>query len=57
MSKREIGQEILDDIREIKTHKAGKKKLKSYELSEPSSPQVICMIHIYSFNFRRAKSI
>ena len=41
MSKRNIGQEILDGIREIKAHKAGKKKLNVRVLSEPSSPQVI----------------
>lgn len=41
MSKRNIGEEILDGIREIKAHKAGKKELKSYELKEPSSPQII----------------
>jgi putative transcriptional regulator len=41
MSKRDIGQEILDGIREIKSHKAGKKKLKTHILSEPSPPQVI----------------
>ena len=41
MSKRDIGQEILDGIREIKAHKTGKKPLKTNTLSEPSSPQVI----------------
>ena len=41
MSKRNIGQEILDGIREIKAHKAGKKELKTHVLSEPSPPQVI----------------
>ena len=41
MSNRDIGQEILDGIREIKAHKAGKKKLKIHTLSEPSPPRVI----------------
>lgn len=41
MSKRDIGQEILDGIREIKVHKPGKKKLKTHTFSDPSSPQVI----------------
>ncbi len=41
MSKRDIGQEILDGIQEIKAHKAGKNKLKTHTLSEPSPPQVI----------------
>ena len=41
MSKRDIGQETLDGVREIKAHKAGKKKLRTQTLKEPSSPQVI----------------
>jgi putative transcriptional regulator len=41
MSKRNIGQEILDGLREIKAYKAGKKELNTYTLSEPSPPQVI----------------
>ena len=41
MSKRDIGQEILDGLREIKAYKAGKKTLKVRQLSEPSSPQII----------------
>lgn len=41
MSKRNIGQEILYGIREIKTFKAGKKTLKTRALREPSSPQII----------------
>jgi putative transcriptional regulator len=41
MSKREIGQEILEGIREIKAYKAGKKTLRTRTLKEPSPPQVI----------------
>ncbi|MCP5093939.1 MAG: helix-turn-helix domain-containing protein [Chloroflexi bacterium] len=41
MSDRNIGNEILEGIREIKAHKAGKIELKSRELSEPSSAKEI----------------
>ena len=41
MAKRDIGQEILDGIREIKAHKAGKKDLRTYTLKEPAPPQII----------------
>ena len=41
MSKRDLGQEILDGIREIKAHKAGAKVLRVHTLKEPASPQVI----------------
>jgi putative transcriptional regulator len=41
MSERDIGQEILDGIREIKAHKAGKKNLRTRSLREPALPQVI----------------
>ncbi len=41
MSKRDIGAEILDGIREIQQFKKGKVELKATELSEPSAPQVI----------------
>ena len=41
MSKREIGQEILEGIREIKAHKAGKMNLRTHTLKEPAPPQVI----------------
>lgn len=41
MNKRDIGQEILDGIREIKAYKAGKIKLKTRSLSEPSPPKLI----------------
>ena len=41
MSKRDVGMEILDGIREIKAHKAGKKSLRTHTLKEPAPPQVI----------------
>ncbi len=41
MSKRNIGQEILEGIHEIKSHKAGKKILRTHRLKEPAQPQVI----------------
>ncbi len=41
MSKRDIGQEILEGIQEIKAHKAGGKELRTHTLKEPAPPQVI----------------
>jgi putative transcriptional regulator len=41
MSKREIGQEILDGIQEVKAYKAGKKSLRVHSLRKPSPPKVI----------------
>ena len=41
MSKRDIGQEILDGIREIKAHKASEKVLRTHTFTEPAPPQVI----------------
>jgi putative transcriptional regulator len=41
MSKRDIGQEILDGLREVKAYKAGAKKLRTRVLREPAPPQVI----------------
>ncbi|WP_372781555.1 helix-turn-helix domain-containing protein [Litorivivens sp.] len=41
MSKRDIGAEILDGIKEIQKYKKGELELKTTELSEPSPPQVI----------------
>ncbi|PKO03991.1 MAG: transcriptional regulator [Chloroflexi bacterium HGW-Chloroflexi-3] len=41
MSKRDIAQEILDGIQEIKAFKAGRSDLRTHSLKEPSSPQVI----------------
>ena len=41
MSKRAIGQEILEGIREIKAHKAGEKILRTHTLKKPAPPQII----------------
>jgi putative transcriptional regulator len=41
MSERDIGQEILEGIREVKAYKAGSIDLRTRELKEPSSPQDI----------------
>ena len=41
MSKRDIGQEILDGILEIKSFKADQVSLRTHSLKEPASPQVI----------------
>ena len=41
MSKRDISQEILDGIREVKAFKAGQGNLHTHTLKEPASPQVI----------------
>ena len=41
MAKRDLGQEILDGIREVKEYKAGKKVLHVRSLKAPSSPKVI----------------
>lgn len=41
MNNRDIGQEILDGIKEIKQFKQGKIKLKTRSLSQPSPPKVI----------------
>ncbi len=41
MSKRDIGQEILDGIRDIKAHKAGERVLRVHTLKEPASPHII----------------
>lgn len=42
MTKREIGQEILDGLKEIKAHKAGsRKKLVTRQLKDPSPANVI----------------
>ena len=42
MSNREISQEILDGIREIKAYKSGQGDLHSHKLMEPAASQVIC---------------
>ncbi len=41
MPDRDIGQEILDGIREIKAYKAGQGKLRTHKLKEPASPREI----------------
>jgi putative transcriptional regulator len=41
MSKRDIGQEILDGIREVKAYEAGTKVLRVHALKEPAPPKVI----------------
>ena len=43
MSKRDIGMEILDGIRDIKAYKAGKKTLRVHTLKQPASPRTICI--------------
>ena len=41
MSDRDIGQETLDGVREIKRHKRGETKLRTHSLAEPSPPSKI----------------
>lgn len=41
MTKRDIGQETLDGVREVKAYKAGEKDLRARTLREPSPPSVI----------------
>ncbi len=41
MSKRDIGTEILEGIREVKAYKAGKKVLRVRTLKQPASPRTI----------------
>jgi len=41
MSERDIGQEILEGIQEIKAHKAGKKTLRTHTLEAPAPVRVI----------------
>ncbi len=41
MSDSNIGQEILDGIKEIKKFKDGSGKLKTHVLSEPSPPKLV----------------
>lgn len=41
MSERNIGDEILEEIREIKAYKAGKVELRTRKLKRPASPQRI----------------
>jgi putative transcriptional regulator len=41
MSKRDIGQEILNGIREVKAYKVGTKSLRVHTLKQPAPPQII----------------
>jgi putative transcriptional regulator len=41
MSKRDIGQEIIEGFRDVKAYKAGKKALRVHTLKEPAPPRVI----------------
>ncbi len=41
MSERDIGQEVLEGIRDIKAYKAGKKALRVHTLKAPAPPKVI----------------
>jgi putative transcriptional regulator len=41
MSKRDIGLEVLEGIRDIKAYKAGKKTLRIRTLKAPAPPQII----------------
>jgi putative transcriptional regulator len=41
MSDRDIAQEILEGIREIKAHKVGQKQLRIHKLKNPAPPQEI----------------
>jgi len=41
MTKRDIGQEIPDGIKEVKAYKAGRKVLRVRSLKAPASPKVI----------------
>lgn len=41
MSKRDIGQEILVGIRDVKEYKAGLKALRVHTLKQPAPPQII----------------
>ena len=43
MSKRDIGQEILEGIREIRAHKSGQLKLRTRELKEPPAAKAVRM--------------
>ena len=41
MADRDIGQEILEGIREIKAYKSGKGELRTHILKQPAPPQEI----------------
>lgn len=54
MSKRDIGQEILDGIRDVKAYKAGIKVLRVHILKAPAPPQVIRLkIKVIAIRFCR----
>jgi len=40
-NKRDIGQEILEGVREIKAYKAGKRQLRVTHITEPAHPRQI----------------
>ena len=46
MSKRDIGQEILDGIREVKAYKASTKVLRVHALKTPAPPNEIKVVAI-----------
>ena len=53
MSKRDIGQEILEGIHEVKAYKAGTKSLRVHSLKEPAPPQVIrSKLKVVTISFR-----
>ena len=41
MTKRDIGLEILEGIRDVKAYKAGAKALRVHTLKDPAAPQII----------------
>ena len=41
MNNRNLGQEILDGVKEVQDFKNGQKNLRTHILKEPSSPKVI----------------
>jgi putative transcriptional regulator len=41
MNNRNLGQEILDGVREIKDFKNGQTRLRTHTLEEPSPPKII----------------
>jgi hypothetical protein len=53
MSKRDIGQEILEGIRDVKAYKAGTKVLLVHSLKEPAPPDYPFQIKIIAIGFCR----
>ena len=41
MHKRDIGQEILDGVRETKAFKTGKGNLRTHQVKPPAPPQTV----------------